>query len=293
VFILFISAFGAGDVVMLQLLFGRSARTPLPDKDDTLVVFCGPANSIPTFANFNQSVLGKTASRYFRAIDADDIETDPGKRRIFLRYGRSPTASERLKIGHLILNDTAYDDDKRYVARQMQRVFGYSHGIDPLRYAGEGVVKSRANAKHDGRIIRFPITAEELREEAAYERLIDSTGDDGTICDIRLNVLAGSSPLAYLKYRPIATRFSNDNSYCELVRPLDVLSREELASCLRFALSIGMDFGEMDVLRDKTSKRIYIVDVTITPFGPPNHLPDLESERAMEILARSFAPIFL
>jgi hypothetical protein len=126
-------------------------------------------------------------------------------------------------------------------------------------------------------------------DNCVAEILIDNITDDGFACDIRLPVILGQIPLAYLKYRPKETRFSNVNSHAKLISPLDALSAEELAKCITFARSIGLDYGELDVLRDRTDGRIYIVDANNTPYGPPNHLPGPEHYEALSIFEQAFA----
>ncbi|MDQ6770676.1 MAG: hypothetical protein M3Z54_11900, partial [Gemmatimonadota bacterium] len=51
---------------------------------------------------------------------------------------------------------------------------------------------------------------------------------------------------------------------------------------------IGMDFGELDVLRDRNSGKIYVVDANNTPAGPPTVLSKQDSARALHILLESF-----
>jgi hypothetical protein len=37
---------------------------------------------------------------------------------------------------------------------------------------------------------------------------------------------------------------------------------------------MGLDYGELDVLRDADDGRLYVVDVNTTPFGPVNRRLD-------------------
>lgn len=50
--------------------------------------------------------------------------------------------------------------------------------------------------------------------------------------------------------------------------PADIFSAAELAQLLDFGARIGLEYGELDVLRDRDSGRIYVVDVNRTPYGP-------------------------
>jgi hypothetical protein len=51
-------------------------------------------------------------------------------------------------------------------------------------------------------------------------------------------------------------------------RPDDVLSASEQEQLLHFAEAIGLDYGELDVVRDNASGLIYAVDANRTPIRP-------------------------
>jgi hypothetical protein len=98
----------------------------------------------------------------------------------------------------------------------------------------------------------------------------------------------------YLKYRPTAIRFdSSRNNIVRLCPAEEVLSGEEIRNIGKFATSIGLDYGELDVLRDRDDRRIYIVDANNTPTGPSYRLPSAELRRAVNILALAFRDEFL
>jgi hypothetical protein len=249
------------------------------------IVVCGD------FRHFKKSALAKASRGRFQVVDAATLEA-PIAGALNLAWlpkcRRDMTISPRaMPAGARAVNDTGFDSDKRNVHKHHADIFGYSPAVDPRVHQGPGVVKARANGKHDGKVVRFPLPAAET--DRAYERLIDNRVDDTTVCDIRLAVLLGKPVLAYRKYRPAADRFSNTNTRAELVGADAVLDPRELTLCLGFAASIGLEYGEMDILRDRADGRIYIVDANNTPFGPPNHLPETEVERALGLIAEAFA----
>ena len=49
-----------------------------------------------------------------------------------------------------------------------------------------------------------------------------------------------------------------------------------------------LDYGELDVLRNRDDGLLYIVDVNPTPWGPPNHLSRQETAHAIRGMAREF-----
>jgi hypothetical protein len=98
-------------------------------------------------------------------------------------------------------------------------------------------------------------------------------------------VILGHIPFVYLKRRPLATRFSNENSSASLHPADGIISTDEQAKLVAFADAMHMQFGEMDVLRDRSDGRVYVVDANRTPAGPPNHISWLEGYRAVRMIA--------
>jgi len=72
----------------------------------------------------------------------------------------------------------------------------------------------------------------------------------------------------------------------------DVLSKDEQAKILQFCRAIGLDYGELDVLRDNGDGRIYVVDANNTPDSI-EYLTKEEREEALNRTARAFVEAFL
>jgi hypothetical protein len=190
------------------------------------------------------------------------------------------------------INSGCRDISKSNVSRHFGAVFGYSCDLDPRTYCGPCVEKSNQNARHDGRIVIAPVAAP--RSGAVYQRLINNIVRGDLAEDIRVPVVNGTVPFVYLKYRSIAARFdSNRNRTVQLCAAEDVLSADELRNIGRFTRSIGLDYGELDVLRDRDDGRIYIVDANKTPAGPSYRLRSSEFRRAVRTLALAFREQFL
>ena len=186
-----------------------------------------------------------------------------------------------------VINGACRDIRKSKVAAVFQQVFGYDLAIDPLKWAGQAVVKSEQNGVHDGQIIDCPIS--EIRDQAVYSRLIDNTQDGMTFTDIRTPIVGGNIPVVYLKRRSRHARFSNDNERVDLSTADQMFSHDEKTKICQFASQMGLDFGGMDILRDRIDNRIYIVDVNKTDMGPPTALPRADKLKAIRALAESFS----
>ena len=190
------------------------------------------------------------------------------------------------------INGACLDISKANVSRHFSAVFGYSYDVDPLTYCGPCLEKSNRNARHDGRIVSARGAAP--RPGAVYQRVINNVVGGNLVEDIRVPVVNGIVPFAYLKRRSMAARFdSNRNHTVRLCSAKEILSAEEIRNIGTFATSIGLDYGELDVLRDRDDGRIYVVDANKTPAGPSYRLPGAELRRAVKMLAFAFRDQFL
>lgn len=193
---------------------------------------------------------------------------------------QAPSNSPSFNIG-------CFDIRKSVVSRVFEETFGYSLKIDPLTHQGRAVEKSEANGKHDGRIVECPIA--KPRHDRVYQRLIENSFDGREHIDIRTPVVGGRIPFLYLKRRTPEMRFSNENHRVDLIEPDAMLSKREQSQILAFTEAMQLDFGGLDVLRDREDGRIYIVDANKTDMGPPSALSAQEKFRAMRGLAGAFA----
>lgn len=236
------------------------------------------------FHHFTGSTLAAVLSGHWNMVPAHDGASAWRKAHAFIKW--SPWSDYTLPdylraLAHgRIINDTHFNCDKANVQAHAGRVLGYHAQIDPTKHIGQCVVKSRRNATHDGRIITCPIEAAD--PACAYEVLVDNRYGDSEINDLRLVLILGEMPVAYIKYRPLETRFANGNTRVTLTTPEALFSTDELARCAAFARSIGMEYGELDILRDNASGRIFIVDANNTPCGPPPQLAPADRETTLK-----------
>jgi len=163
-----------------------------------------------------------------------------------------------------VLNLDCNDISKEHVADIFEDVFGYSLRIDPLSYEGLAVQKSDANGTHDGIIIDCPIPASKIVKSQSYQRLVDSTFSEETSEDLRVAYVLETLALVYHKHKPLTDRFGMHYLSVDVRAPEDVFSKEEISLIEKFCHKMQLDFGALDVMRDKQDGRIYIVDVNKT-----------------------------
>lgn len=197
----------------------------------------------------------------------------------------SPAARRCLPAG--TINGRCLDISKGTVDRLWAQVAGYSITVDPLATTGPIVVKPELNGTHAGRVVDGPIARRE--RGVVYQRLVDSRGEDGRILHLRLVILGGRIVLTYAKWRDYPHWFKG----VELTLPHatdELLSAAEQHLTLRFGEQIGLDYGELDVLRDRDSGLIYVVDANRTPSRPKG-LPIESDDDAFGPQAEAFAAL--
>ena len=184
-----------------------------------------------------------------------------------------------------LVNFGCRDISKSGVAGAFERAAGYALAVDPATYTGPIVDKSEINAAHDGHIVEGPFQPQAGR---AYQRLVDNTIGGGLVEDLRTTTADGEALIVFRKRRPIARRFANENVSCDCVKPAEVFSSAELDLIRRFTRELKLDWGGVDVLRDRADGRIYIVDANKTDMGPPVVLKLGQKLRVTRLITRGF-----
>jgi hypothetical protein len=174
------------------------------------------------------------------------------------------------------------DVSKSHVARVMEEAFGYPLLIDPQRHDGEAVEKGEGNGLHDGRLVRCPLIPVPGK---AYQRVIKTEADDGWAYDLRTACVGGKPIAVYVKKKPAAARFSIQNTSVVVTTPEEVFSPAEIAQLQRFCDVMQLDWGGLDVLRERESGRLFVVDVNKTDTGPAVVLSWKDRARVTRLLA--------
>ena len=222
------------------------------------------------------------------------ISTDPCRRFDAVVKWKDATLFDPAELGKIsathqrIINGTSLDISKRAVNRIFAETFGYPLEVNPGEFHGEILEKSDRNATHDGRILDGPLRPEEIRAGYVYQKAIDNTSaPDGLFLEYRLPIMGGVTSFVFLKYRSAENRFGIINIQTKMEKVETAFSPLELEKITLMMEKMGLDCGELDILRDRDG-RIYVVDVNNTPNGPPNGLTEAESKTAMTLLAKKF-----
>ena len=205
-----------------------------------------------------------------------DVTNDPHRKfdlaikwqRYATFFNNDSVLSELSQQNNNIINFNCQDVSKEYTNKVFKEVFGYNLGVDPLTYTGKCVAKSNLNAQHDGKIIDCPIT--KVESGVVYQKLVDNEVQQNAVLDYRVPIFKQKIPLVYKYLKKNQTTEQRFYGYpslisVELVETEEVFSQDEIDQIISFCQNMELDYGELDILRDKQDQRIYIVDANNTP----------------------------
>lgn len=166
-----------------------------------------------------------------------------------------------------VINVGCEDISKTRVEELHHELFGYGLMVEPTGFHGPAVMKANLNARCRESVVDCPLDGP-AEPGFVYQRLIVTGPEPAEFEEYRVPITGGEIPLVVIKRRPLAQRFDRTAGYAELQTAQAVFSAEECGLLLEFCRRIGLDFGDLDVLRDRGDGRIYVIDANPTPGGP-------------------------
>lgn len=188
------------------------------------------------------------------------------------------------------INGECIDISKERVEEVFEKVFGYSMAIDPETATGTYVRKSNQNTTHDGVVLTEPTTRE---SGYIYQKLVDNIEGEWAI-DIRVPIIHGVIPCIWKKYKRATDRFDNMH-HAKLVKIDEEFTREEVKKLAEFVQEFGIEYAEIDVIRDNISGVMYIVDVnnTASSIHPITHIPAKDYRTTIKEMGSLFEKTFM
>jgi hypothetical protein len=184
------------------------------------------------------------------------------------------------------INGRCLDISKSVVDGAWKQASGRSLTVDPRTAKGPIVAKPEDNGRHGGRVVNGPI--ERPRSGWVYQRLVDWR-DGQWVRQQRAVIIGGQIVLVYDKWRAYPDLFFG--TVLSLPRAAEQLyTAEERAELITFASLMGMDYGELDILRDPADGELYVVDANRTP-SRPHHLPVAYEEMAFAPMTEAFSEL--
>ena len=192
----------------------------------------------------------------------------------------------------IVINKNCTDISKSNVDRVFLEIFGYSLSLDPKNFHGSILEKSEQNAKHDGKIINSSSLGFKIYKNKVYQKLINNIYNEFAI-DYRVVWVKDEIVLAYVKFAQKEYRFKSKTVYSKIVSICSLFENEEISLINEFCKKFKLDFGELDILRDRDTKKIYIVDVNKTAWGPPDKISLEDGKKAIALINDKFRKSYL
>lgn len=190
----------------------------------------------------------KNPSRVMRYLDLMD-----SRNVIYWSYKVKTSMSEGLKCN---INRGCWDVSKEKVQRVFHKTFGYRLSVDPRTHKGTCIEKGMGHT-HSGRILRCPV---QPKEGKVYEKLIDARVSPNEVSELRVFWCLGQ----YFVIEKIKSNMFGHSANDVILRESGVFDDIEEKRIADFCQEFGMDFGELDILRDSDGL-IYVIDVNNVP----------------------------
>jgi hypothetical protein len=180
---------------------------------------------------------------------------------------------------------------KGLVDRAWQSASGYTITINPKTFKYKYVRKSRLQyrnhlgIKHDGKIFE---TRQEKDINYVYQRYINTKNKEGKFRTIRVPIFGDHIPCLVLKHSN--DPFKEVRCKVEIVENIgEYITEQELGWLKIFNQIMGVDFAEIDMVRDINTKLIYAIDVNnIAGDGIYGKLKPSDVIRVKKMFAESF-----
>ncbi len=186
------------------------------------------------------------------------------------------------------INGRCVDIRKSTVAKIFTKVAQRDLQVNPLEYTGYIVEKSEKNPAHDGRIMRGPLQSSEIKGGYTYQRLINNLTENNEAEDLRTVIVGSKIPVVYQIRRNKNEQFEGYGRCIKVMTANEAFSAKEQQELIECARQIGLDFGEMDVLRDQENWMTYVVDINKTTISPPADLCLKDQIAALQKVGQAF-----
>lgn len=184
------------------------------------------------------------------------------------------------------INGGCTDVSKSRVDRVLVRTFGYSSLVDPMTTA----CLEKTELQSWKAFRRVP-KGTERKPDVVYQELVDTTVG-GVYVDLRPVMMDGDVVSVVVKRKP--RQFNSPGSQMFFTEPANVFTSDEISKLGDYSREFGLDFGEMDCVRDNKTGRLYVIDVNPTAHTEPNllYIEEQLGKLARELTEKRYAALF-
>lgn len=122
--------------------------------------------------------------------------------------------------------------------------------------------------------------------------MINNENKEWGIYDIRTPIFNQTIPFVLIKCKDESKRFKDSFTSSLIRETSSIFTPSEISQIIEFCKKLKFDYGELDILKDLSDDKIYIIDANNTPWWCPP-LPEIESEYAIKRLSNAFKKEFV
>ncbi len=211
----------------------------------------------------------ETTNNLYAEFDFAIAWNDKPKLEVYLDQ-RSQRIFHYLKCaGYPVYNSGIRSTNRDAVEACHVMAFGYGAHVDPLTWTGKLVEKSAWNYGKDSRLLKGPLRSDQVLPDRIYMKEIDNRNPDNEYIDFRTTIVdrrpVWAQQFWYYGHRRFKKQHMSYNYRSSL--PEEVFTAKEIEQIHSFCTLFGMDFGDLDILRDVQDGHIYVVDANPTTGG--------------------------
>ena len=172
-----------------------------------------------------------------------------------------------------IINKNLKDISKLNLEKVHKEIFGYNLLIEPTKFDGEFISKGNGNKERAPLIPSYKLHKRKLKlgevnKNLIYQKNVNNTDDNNNIIDHRAFVF--NYKVKYVIKYVVDTKFltrvgtTKKKEFVEFEKYFD---KSDIIKINRFINKLGVEYGEIDIIRDRNTKKLYLIDVNNTPSG--------------------------
>lgn len=173
-----------------------------------------------------------------------------------------------------IINVRCLDLSRETVGEKFAEIFNYPFNLDPSKYTGKIIKRSNILGFDSPEILTAPCKIKAPNQDFVYQKFIEANGTyfHTVICGDRL---------------PIVIQITENMA--ELKSTEKVFTSTEIKKIILVAKQLGIEFGAVEILRDQTNQKIYIVNAEDTVWRLPHILTEAQKKEVLE----KISPLFI
>jgi len=173
-----------------------------------------------------------------------------------------------------IINKNLKDISKKGLEKIHKKIFGYNLIVNPTTYNDKFISKVNGSNKLGSaqnphyKLYTNKLKPKQVNKDFIYQKYINNRDHKNNIVDYRVYIFKKQVKyvIKYLVTELFLTRVgtSKQKNFVEYKK---YFKKSNIIKINQFINELDLEYGELDIIIDKNTKKIYIIDVNNTPSG--------------------------